>query len=149
MIGKESRYQVQLIEVEGAQTPPKMLTHFHRAWANSKKPIQSPAGCTGQGRPHRCVAPRRLPDCPRKNLLMKKPAVGIFHNSSRGKRSAWNGNQRLISEHHIKYCYKVSDAKWKAQHLMEMVSRLRPSLLGSFTQFKLFCILLHEIGNIV
>ena len=25
--------------VEGAQTPPKMLTHFHRAWAGSRKSI--------------------------------------------------------------------------------------------------------------
>jgi hypothetical protein len=25
-----------LIGVEGAKTPPKMLTHFHRAWADSK-----------------------------------------------------------------------------------------------------------------
>jgi hypothetical protein len=24
------------IAVEGAQTPPKMLTHFHRAWADSR-----------------------------------------------------------------------------------------------------------------
>jgi hypothetical protein len=28
-----------LIGVEGAKTPPKMLTHFHRAWADSRKPI--------------------------------------------------------------------------------------------------------------
>jgi hypothetical protein len=26
-----------LIGAEGAQTPPKMLPHFHRAWAGSKK----------------------------------------------------------------------------------------------------------------
>jgi hypothetical protein len=25
---------------------------------------------------------------------LKKPAVGLFHNSSRGKRSAWNENQQ-------------------------------------------------------
>jgi hypothetical protein len=26
-----------LIGVEGAKTPPKMLTHFHRAWAGSRE----------------------------------------------------------------------------------------------------------------
>ncbi|MEH7442886.1 hypothetical protein V7201_11330 [Bacillus sp. JJ1122] len=26
-----------LIVVEGAKTPPKMLTHFHRVWADSRK----------------------------------------------------------------------------------------------------------------
>jgi hypothetical protein len=36
--------------VPGAQTPPKMLTHFHRAWAGSGKLNQSPAGSPVQPR---------------------------------------------------------------------------------------------------
>ncbi|MEH7441001.1 hypothetical protein V7201_01585 [Bacillus sp. JJ1122] len=28
-----------MIVVEGTKTPPKMLTHFHRAWAGSRKQI--------------------------------------------------------------------------------------------------------------
>jgi hypothetical protein len=35
----KSDIETLLIGVEGAQTPPKMLTHFHRAWAGSRKKI--------------------------------------------------------------------------------------------------------------
>jgi len=47
-----------LIGVEGAKTPPKMLTHFHRAWADSRKlfkvlrdqrPRWDPAGAKRRG----------------------------------------------------------------------------------------------------
>ena len=30
-------FKPELIGVEGAKTPPKMLTHFHRAWEDSRK----------------------------------------------------------------------------------------------------------------
>ncbi|MBS8265539.1 hypothetical protein DYI25_14015 [Mesobacillus boroniphilus] len=72
---------------------------------------------------------------------MKKPAVGLFHNSSRGKRSAWNEDQQ----------------PWLTEPLKSLVfvqqkysfGRRGQVSLGTFTQFKLFCILLHEIRNIV
>jgi hypothetical protein len=41
-------YLTLLIVVEGEKTPPKMLTHFHRACAGSRKPNQCPAGSAGQ-----------------------------------------------------------------------------------------------------
>jgi hypothetical protein len=65
-----------LIVVEGAKTPPKMLTHFHRAWAGSGKLNQCPAGAAGQVRPRRSEATE----------AQRQP---------RGKRSAWNENQQL------------------------------------------------------
>ena len=53
-----------LIGAEGTKTPPKMLTHFHRAWANSLKQFsvlwEDGAGVT----PHPRIAPRRLPGTP-------------------------------------------------------------------------------------
>jgi len=56
--------QNRLIEVEGAKTPPKMLTHFHRAWAGSRELTQCPAGLASQCEtPQACNAEeaRRLP----------------------------------------------------------------------------------------
>ncbi|MBS8263493.1 hypothetical protein DYI25_03440 [Mesobacillus boroniphilus] len=40
------------------------------------------------------LAPRRLNASPEEEFALRKPAVGLFHNSSRGKPSAWNGNQQ-------------------------------------------------------
>ncbi|MBT2681936.1 hypothetical protein J7E38_23530 [Bacillus sp. ISL-35] len=66
-----------LIVVEGAKTPPKMLPHFHRAWAGSKKPIQCPAGIAGQVRPRRSKATRRL-SASQEELLFEKAGSWAF-----------------------------------------------------------------------
>jgi hypothetical protein len=53
-----------LIVVEGEKTPPKMLTHFHRAWADSRKLNPYPAGAWSGDTPQALKAPRRLPGPP-------------------------------------------------------------------------------------
>jgi hypothetical protein len=53
----------------------KMLSHFLRAWADSRKLNQCPAGERGRGDP----AGTSAEEAPR---------------YARGKRSAWNGNQQ-------------------------------------------------------
>jgi len=50
--------------VEGAKTPPKMLTHFHRAWAGSRKPINVLREHGSGETPQALKAPRRLPGPP-------------------------------------------------------------------------------------
>jgi hypothetical protein len=69
-------YITLLIVVEGAKTPAKMLTHFHRAWADSRKLNQCPAGAWVRGDPAGAYSAEEAP------------------RATRGKRSAWNENQQ-------------------------------------------------------
>jgi hypothetical protein len=66
------------LEWKGAQTPPKMLTHFHRAWAQGS--FSESCGIRRTGETPQ--TPAALSAGPYKNLHLKKPAVGLFHNSS-------------------------------------------------------------------
>jgi hypothetical protein len=57
-------FEILLIVVEGAKTPPKMLTHFHRAWASSRMPINVLRDEQVIGRPRRRVSAEEAPGLP-------------------------------------------------------------------------------------
>jgi len=71
-----------------------MLTHFHRAWANSRKLIQCPAGLAGQVRTPQEQSDEEAQRQPQGRIAYEKDGSGSFSYSSSGKRSAWNGNQQ-------------------------------------------------------
>jgi hypothetical protein len=63
--------------VEAANTPPKMLPHFHRAWAVQGSPINVLRDERVMGRPSRQKAPRRLTDC-KEELVYEKSGLWDF-----------------------------------------------------------------------
>ncbi|MBB6443507.1 hypothetical protein HNR53_000095 [Bacillus benzoevorans] len=70
-----------MIGVEGTKTPPKMLAHFHRAWADSRKLIQCPAGIARQTRPRRHEVARRLGGRPRKAKCLERKSTTKFNRA--------------------------------------------------------------------
>ena len=83
-----------LIGAEGGEDSSKMLSHFLRAWADSRMQIQSPAGVRGRGDPTGANAPRRLPGTPAES------------------EAAWSGNQysRLTQPFYKTQCWIATSA---------------------------------------
>ncbi|WP_170169214.1 hypothetical protein [Mesobacillus subterraneus] len=64
------------IVAEGTETPPKMLTHFHRAWAGSRKSLNVLREKRVLGDPAGAKATRRLRDRPRKAKRLERKSTG-------------------------------------------------------------------------
>ncbi|SFB21067.1 hypothetical protein SAMN04488577_3972 [Bacillus sp. cl95] len=63
-----------------------------------KEVLQCPAGAAGQVRPHRRPSAEEAQRPPETNLTMKKPALGLFHNSSaESEHSGVEINQHSIA----------------------------------------------------
>ena len=68
-----------LIGAEGGEDSSKMLSHFLRAWADSRMQIQSPAGVRGRGDPAGAKRRGGSPARPRKAKCLERKSTDKFN----------------------------------------------------------------------
>jgi hypothetical protein len=121
-----------LIGAKG-EDPPKKLSHFGRAvniQGSLFNVLREIAVC---GDP--AAVAEEAPQSPREELFMKKPAVGLFHNSS-AESEAFRGNQQRVPPSTLRYSknnklYKNSQ-KIRVQYALTIIKYIILALIDYF-----------------